>query len=177
MNNTTEQISLEAHEFMGILFFIGVFWKIFFVLALFTGFLGNLFITVNVFGDSQMRNTNYFFVLNLVLVDLFVILGVLVVKEVALAVQSESPFLICFPTVWNFVVNYTASNYILLFLCYEKFVLIRLPFMKQKFLRWVKKLSTLFHFFLSVFVLCCNSSSCQSVICKLKHLRDAPARS
>ena len=121
----------------GILLYLGICWKIFFVLALFTGFLCNFFITVNVFGDSQMRNTNYFFVLNLVLVDLFVILGVLVVKEVALAVQSESPFLICFPTVWNFVVNYTASNYILLFLCYEKFVLILLPFRKDKLLRWV----------------------------------------
>ena len=112
-------------------------WKLLFVGALLTGFCGNLFIVVNVFGDSQMRNTNYFFVLNLVLVDLFVILGVLVVKEVALAVQSESHFLICFPTVWNFAVNYTASNYFLLFLCYEKFVLILLPFRKDKLLRWV----------------------------------------
>ena len=121
----------------GIFFYLGICWKVVFVLALFTGFLGNLFITVNVFGDSQMRNTNYFFVLNLVLVDLFVILGVLVVKEVALAVQSENPFLICFPIVWNFVVNYTASNYILLFLCYEKFVLIVIPFGKNKLLRLV----------------------------------------
>ena len=120
---------------VSVLMVAGIGWKVLFVGALLTGFCGNLFITVNVFGDSQMRNTNYFFVLNLVLVDLFVILGVLVVKEVALAVQSESNFLICFPTVWNFVVNYTASNYIMLFLCYEKFVLILLPFRKDKLLR------------------------------------------
>ena len=137
MNNTTEQIFFDTTDFLGAMFFLGVFWKLFFVLALLTGFCGNVFIVVNVFGDSQMRNTNYFFVLNLVLVDLFVIIGVLIVKEVAFAIQSENFLLVCFPTVWNFVVNYTASNFILLFLCYEKFVLIRLPFMKQKLLRLV----------------------------------------
>ena len=64
----------------------------------------------------------------------FIVAFVAVVKEVAIAMESENFFLACFPTVWNFVVNYSASNYILLILCYEKFVMITLPFRKDKLL-------------------------------------------
>ncbi|XP_063723818.1 uncharacterized protein LOC134851603 isoform X2 [Symsagittifera roscoffensis] len=103
-------------------------------LCLLVGFVSNFFILVNSFTDAKMRTTNYFFVMNLVVVDIFVILGILVVKEVAIAMESENFFLACFPTVWNFVVNYSASNYILLILCYEKFVMITLPFRKDKLL-------------------------------------------
>ena len=110
-------------------------WKLLCILAMSIGLVGNLFIMLNVFTNPQMRNTNYFFILNLVVVDLFVIIGVLLVKEIALTFETDNPFLLCFPTVWNFVVNYTASNYILLFLCYEKLIIIILPFHKQKYLR------------------------------------------
>ena len=110
-------------------------WKLLCILAMSVGLAGNLFIMINVFTNPQMRNTNYFFILNLVVVDLFVIIGVLLVKEIALSFETDNPFLLCFPTIWNFVVNYTASNYILLFLCYEKLIIIILPFHKQKYLR------------------------------------------
>ena len=115
----------------------------FIFLCLLTGLVSNLFILINSFTDAKMRTTNYFFVLNLVVVDLFVILGILVIKEVAIAIQSDNFFLQCFPTVWNFVVNYSASNYILLFLCYEKFVMITLPFRKDSLLRLVPSLTQL----------------------------------
>ena len=114
------------------------FWRITFLLAMISGFFGNIFIIINVLRDPQMRNTNFFFVLNLVFVDLFVIISFVTVREVALALQSDNLILNCFPSVWNFVVNYTASNYILLFLCYEKFILILLPFEKAKYLRLVE---------------------------------------
>ena len=64
-----------------------------------------------------MRTTKCCFILNLVVVDLLVFLVILVIKDVASAIQSGNFFLQCFPTVWNFVVKYSASSYILLFLC------------------------------------------------------------
>ena len=147
---TAEQVMIKSIEYNGSaingteyndsfemtpLFMFLIFWKLLCIVTMATGLIGNLFIIMNFFTNSQMRNTNYFFVLNLVIVDLFVIIGVLVIKEVALATQSENPFLLCFPTVWNFVVNYTASNYILLFLCYEKLIIIIFPFKKQEYLK------------------------------------------
>ena len=111
------------------------FWRVFFLLSMLSGLFGNVFIMINVLRDPQTRNTNFFFVLNLVFVDLLVIASFITIREVAIATQTENLILICFPSVWNFVVNYTASNYILLFLCYEKFVLILLPFEKAKYLR------------------------------------------
>ncbi len=112
-------------------------WRLWVLLSLLVGLFSNCFITLNILLDEQMRTTNYFFVMNLVLVDIVVIIGKLVVKEMAAMMQTENPLVKCFSPVWNFVVNYTASNYILLFLCYEKFVLILLPFQKDRLLRLV----------------------------------------
>ncbi|XP_075264734.1 uncharacterized protein LOC142356846 [Convolutriloba macropyga] len=133
-NNSTYVLPVEFAIDNNILNITTTLWHCCYILALFTGFFANLFIFINIFVDRQFKNTNYFFVLNLVVVDISVILGILVVKEVTIALQSASLFLRCLPTACNFIVNFTASNYFLLFLCYEKFVIINLPFFKSSLL-------------------------------------------
>ncbi len=137
LENSTMMTSSDggAPSYIEYPFWVTVMHAFSFLVVLISGLVCNLFILCNCLVDPNMRTTNYFFVLNLVTVDIVVILGFLVVKEVAILVDTE--LLKCFPSVWNFVVNFCASNYFLLFLCYEKFVLIITPFKKATLLRSV----------------------------------------